>query len=251
MTFCKLMFTFSRAPAQCWPEFSTPPGLPALSREYQNTWTDCVCYPRAREAFPSKLDAVGRPCVSKNQKAGFHSYTTILSNLSETTYRKYFKYWKKRLFSRPPNSAASLQCNFCMKDSRTRDYQGFSALLSMCVQKSSRLLKIWNPTLVAQENESTHFIKSQAGFSVLLIDWKEQTQPPSPPKATGRKMRWMLPSSSPHQKTERKQHTVQLVVCHVTNRILCTWKVLDNLPWETWPVFLEASITTIRQNTPS
>lgn len=50
-------------------------------------------------------------------------------------------------------------------------------------------------------------------------------------------------------KLEENNMQVLLVICHVTNRISCKWKVSDSLPLEAHPVFLEASVTTIKHDT--
>lgn len=171
--------------------------------ECQSTWTDCVCCLKPREIFPCKLGAAGRACVFKNQRGGFQ-VTTILSNLSETTYWKYFKYWKKWNFYPYPQISQHFYSvisawSTVQQDSWTRNYQGFSALLSLWVQKSSRLLKVWNPILVAQETKKwKHSLNNGSDETWLQrsFDWKDQTQQLSPPKATGRKMRWML--APPH-----------------------------------------------------
>lgn len=101
-TFCKLMFTFSRActcraSAQCWPAPPTHTGLLAPPAACQSTWTVFAAQ-ATRETLPArKLNRVQQEePVYKDQRAGFCSYTVILSDLSEATYRKYFKYWKKK-----------------------------------------------------------------------------------------------------------------------------------------------------------
>lgn len=160
---------------------------------------------------------------------------------------------KYGFFLRSPNFTVHLQCNSCTPyNSAGLTKHTLPGLLSTCVPKSSGLVEARCPTTMAphQKIKASTWLEDQTkNWRRLSFDWLKRTKTAAIPSKNNRQENEMaaaLPITSAGK--PKKQHAALLGICHATYRASCKWKTPDNLPLQTRPAFLEASVTTMKHD---